>query len=102
MVTSIPLDAAIPGPHDFVNSYDNVRVTEARSGAIQGLLCMMAYWIVESYFLYILPWLREPGYQYTSMHTGFTAIVLAVYIGAGLLVGAVLGKWATSKDTSVL
>ncbi len=64
----------------------------ARSGAIQGLLCMMAYWVVESYFLYILPWLREPGYQYTPMHTGFTAIVLGVYLVAGLIVGAAAGK----------
>jgi arylsulfatase A-like enzyme len=51
---------------------------------------MMAYWVVESFFLYILPWLREPGYQYTPLHTGFTAIVLSVYIVAGAAVGSLL------------
>lgn len=51
---------------------------------------MIAYWVVESYFLYILPWLREPGYQYTPMHTGFTAIVLVFYIAAGALGGTIV------------
>ena len=58
---------------------------------------MIAYWGVESYFLYILPWLREPGYQYTSMHTGFTAIVLAFYIAGalgGMIVGAAVGRFS--------
>src|ERR1700733_2327006 len=90
-------------------SYDNGRVNGVgapqvnltRSGAIQGVLCMMAYWVVESFFLYILPWLREPDFQYTSMHTGFTAIVLGFYIVAGLIVGAAAGKlaavWAAKR-----
>jgi arylsulfatase A-like enzyme len=72
-----------------------------RSGAIQGVLALMAYWVVESFFLYILPWLREPGFQYTSMHTGFTAIVLGFYIIAGLIAGAAAGKlaalWAAKR-----
>jgi arylsulfatase A-like enzyme len=74
-----------------VNGAVAPQVNLARSGAIQGLLSMMAYWVVESFFLYILPWLREPGYQYTSMHTGFTAIVLTSYIVAGAAVGSLLG-----------
>jgi arylsulfatase A-like enzyme len=73
----------------------------ARSGAIQGLLCMMAYWVVESFFLYILPWLREPAYQYTPMHTGFTATVLGFYTLGGLIAGAGAGmlvsKWAATR-----
>ncbi|HTB14780.1 MAG TPA: sulfatase-like hydrolase/transferase [Bryobacteraceae bacterium] len=70
----------------------------ARSGAIQGVLAMMAYWLVESFFLYILPWLREPDYQYTAMHTGFTVFVLGFYIAAGLMAGAGAGKLVALLD----
>ncbi len=71
--------------------HDAPKVNLVRCGAIQGLLAMIAYWVVESFFLYILPWIREPGYQYTSMHTGFTAFVLAFYIVAGTLGGIIVG-----------
>jgi hypothetical protein len=78
------------------------KMNPAPSAAIQGLLCMMAYWIAESFFLYILPLLREPGYQYTPMHTGFTAIVLAFYTAGGLIAGAAVGalvsKWTKPAD----
>jgi len=63
-----------------------------RSGAIQGLMAWIAYWLVESFFLHILPWIQEPSYQYMPSHAGFTAILLGIYSIAGLLTGAAAGK----------
>ena len=77
--------------------YGAPKTNLVRSAAIQGLLCMMVYWVAETFFLYILPWLREPGYQYTPMHTGFTAIVLAFYTAGGLIAGAAVGAVVSKR-----
>jgi len=63
-----------------------------RVGAIQGLLAWIAYWLIESFFLHILPWLRVPTYQYMPSHAGFTAVLLGIYSIFGLLTGAAAGK----------
>lgn len=67
------------------------KVNLVRSGAIQGLLAWIAYWLIESFFLHVLPWLKAPSYQYMPSHAGFTAVLLGIYSIAGLLTGAAAG-----------
>ena len=68
----------------------------AWSGAIQGLLAWLAYWLIESFFLHILPWLQAPSYEYMPSHAGFTAVLLGIYSVLGLLTGAATGKVVAS------
>src|SRR5580698_3365894 len=63
-----------------------------RSGAVQGLLAWIAYWLVESFVLHILPWLTHPSEEYMPAHAGFTALLLGIYAAVGLLTG-----WAAAR-----
>src|SRR5690348_15150880 len=70
----------------------------ACQGAAEGALVWMVYWWVEAFLLHIVPWFREPIYQYVPPNAGFSAVLLILYIAAGLLTGAIsgaaLGAWA--------
>jgi arylsulfatase A-like enzyme len=58
---------------------------------VEGLLIWVAYWIVESFLLHILPWLAEPSYAYVPPDARFTAVLLALYAAAGVVTGAIAG-----------
>lgn len=92
------------------NSYDNDKVNGlgvrkanlARLGAMQGLLAWIAYWLVESFFLHLRPWLLQPPEEYMPSHAGFTAALLGIYAVCGLLTGALAGiivaSWSAPRS----
>ena len=77
------------------------QLQSARSGAIQGLMIWTVYWLIESFFLHIRPWLNQPSEDYMPSHAGFTAILLGIYAVAGLVTGAVAGVLISRKVTAL-
>jgi arylsulfatase A-like enzyme len=61
--------------------------------ALYGARAWAVYWLVEGIFLVMVPWLIEPAYDYRRPHPGLNALLLAIYLAFGLILGGILG-WA--------
>lgn len=60
-------------------------------GALVGARIFTIYAIVESCFLALMPWLLQPNYLYSPIHTGFIATQFAVFLLSGSVIGSLLG-----------
>jgi arylsulfatase A-like enzyme len=59
-----------------------------RSGATYGAALWLAYGVVETWMLGILPWLSHPVYLYRPLHSGLTALLFGIYPLLGAATGA--------------
>jgi len=57
-----------------------------------GATLWLAYAVVESWMLGIVPWLRQPAHTYRPLHAGMTALLFVVYPLAGAVAGAVAAR----------
>ena len=60
-------------------------------GALIGAKTWAIYAMVESCLLSLVPWLLQPSYMYTSIHLGFTALLLTLFPLFGSLLGSAVG-----------
>jgi len=70
-----------------------MRAGSISCAAFHGAAVWTIYAVVECWMAVILPWIVEPGYQYTAVHRGFTLLTFIVYplFGAALAVLLALG-----------
>jgi hypothetical protein len=57
-----------------------------------GATLWLAYAVVESWMLGIVPWLRQPAHTYRPLHIGMTVLLFVVYPLAGMISGAVAAR----------
>jgi len=57
-----------------------------------GATLWLAYAVVESWLIGIVPWLRQPPHTYRPLHIGMTALLFVVYPIAGAATGAVAAR----------
>jgi arylsulfatase A-like enzyme len=60
-------------------------------GAVSGAVIWTVYALVECLFSSILPRVIQPGYDYTPLHPGFTALLFVLYPAAGFVLGGLAG-----------
>ena len=60
-------------------------------GALIGTKTWAIYAMVESCLLSLVPWLLQPSYMVTSIHIGFTALLLTLFPLFGSLLGSGVG-----------
>ena len=61
------------------------------TGTIAGLSSWIAYWVVESFLVAVVPRLLHPSDEYIPVHAGFGLFLLTLYAVAGALTGGLIG-----------
>ena len=55
-----------------------------RTGALEGLVAWTVYWSIRNIFLHVIPRIGVASYEYMPPSAGFAALLLVIYVAAGL------------------